>query len=143
MGAATRRQWANAGLLQKQGAFGEHDAVETAVAARLIESTTTQRARAAFKALRSELRKAVVAGESDLWIVVPHGGREFALARSDRAALQIAGSLLGPRGPAWVVSISKVIADARERYQSHVTDETSIGAAGVRALRPVEEKPGG
>jgi hypothetical protein len=137
MSSATRRQWALAGLLERGGTLTEHDAVETAVAARLIEATTTQRARAAFRAVRADLRAAVIAGERQLWVIVPHGGQDFALARSDRDALAIAGSLVGPQGPVWTVFIAAAIADAQTRYKQCLEAEGVSGAA-VRSLRSAD-----
>ena len=121
MPPATRRQWGNAGLLELGSELTEHDAIETAVAACLIEATTTQRARKAFEALRADLRQAVLAGNVDLWAIVPEGGREFRLATSDQEALALAGQMLGARGPVWPVSLKQSIADARRRYQESIS----------------------
>jgi hypothetical protein len=125
----TRRAWARAGVFDG-GPFSEHDAVETAVASELISKTTTQRARTALPAIRKELRRVRLAGDSDLWVVVPRQGPYITLVvGADEAALAAASLLL----PVWLVPVAEAIAKAEERYADLISRVSHT--AQVRPLR--------
>jgi hypothetical protein len=133
MAPDTRRYWVRKKLLES-GAFSEHDAVDTAIAAVLTEGTTTQRSTAAFSALRQRLREEVLAGRSELWVVIPQKGLEFRLAHSADEAAKLAAEMRGARGPVWLVPIGDAIERAKERYARCVAAaEQETGA--VRPLR--------
>jgi hypothetical protein len=96
MSPDTRRRWVELHGLLDAGPFGEHDVVETAVAASLRERTTTQRAPRAFADIRAALRREAGAGRRELWAVVPHRFRAT-LTTSASAAAGAADALAAVR----------------------------------------------
>jgi hypothetical protein len=126
----TRRRWMNElGLLSTGPEFSEFDAVLTAVAAALVDGSTSHRAPAAFAAIVGDFRRLYLAGRRDLWVVVPESSDEFRLATSaSKAATEAAasGELV------WVVGLKARIELAKERYARSVSGSSDRS---VRVLR--------
>lgn len=128
----TRRRWAKVLKLLSPGPdFSEFDVVLTAVAAALIDGTTTHRAPEAFSALLPRFRRAYLAGKRDLWIVVPAEGDDFRFAESaSRAAVEAARL----HGLAWTIGLKAPVTAAIARY-AKLSSDTVDSEAGIHLLR--------
>lgn len=128
----TRRRWMNQlHLLSTGPTFSEFDAVLTAVAGALIDDTTTHRAAQAFKVVMAEFRRCYLAGERDLWIVVPEEGDDVRLATS---AGDAAAAAVDVGGLVWMVDLRSRIELARERYH-RLAPDSGRSATSIRELR--------
>lgn len=118
MTAARRDGWVKHGLRDKPP-FSEFDAIETAVARKISETTNQKRATVAFRYLRKPLKKAIFAGHTKLWAVVPTEGHGFRLEASSAKALKMA---VQANGPLWIVALDGAIRDAKERYAEYISE---------------------
>lgn len=106
-------------LLAAGPEFSEFDAVLTGVAGALIDRTTTHRAAQAFRAVIAEFRRCYLAGERDIWVVVPEDGDDVRLTTSTADA---AAAASGISGLVWLVDLRSRIELARERYHRLASD---------------------
>jgi hypothetical protein len=136
MSEDTRRRWVEVHKLLNPGPeFTEHDAIETGVAAALASRTTTQRAPQVFREFRAQLRREVLAGRTNIWLVV-RAKVGCDVAFSPAAAAKAAERR---RELTWTVSLHDVIQAARREYASCGGGEQ----AEVRELRPAQEDGAG
>jgi hypothetical protein len=118
MTAARRNGWVKHGLRAKPP-FSEFDAIETAVAREISDSTTQKRATTAFRHLNVMLKKALLAGHTKLWAIVPATGYGFRLEASPAKTLKIASQA---EGSLWIVALEGPISEAKKRYSEYVSE---------------------
>lgn len=113
-----RRTWVRRDpqLVRGGPRFTAHDAIETAIVGALAD-TTQKLGPAAWLAVRQDVRKLVLAGVEDLWILVSATGLSHSVATGpEEAARRAAGA-----GEAYyVVSVRDRILDARARFEAEV-----------------------
>lgn len=134
-----RRGWASGQdpLLRPAGPFSSYDAVETAIAARLADRTNKNAAPAAWREVRGRVRELVVAGTTDIWLVVSEPGGPGVRGQARIDAHAVAGAAAAARAaaqlqkPVWIVPIQDAVADAQSRFAELVPD---TGGATVRRL---------
>jgi hypothetical protein len=116
--AAQRQAWAKEGDLRRRRGFEELDAVELSTYARLRDVAGPKRGKAAWRALRTPIRRLLVSLPPRLWIVIEIDGvQRHALAvRPLELAQQVASGQ-----PLVVVDLRDVIDGARVAYQGALT----------------------
>jgi hypothetical protein len=127
---ARRASWATDGSFKRQPPFTEHDALETAIAFSLTRGGVSQKiARTAWGLIRSEVKRLLIAGEREIWVVVSMGGpRAWAFASAEGAASRAAGE-----GPCWIVATSEAVQEARVRY-GQLTAQIASAPGGIARL---------
>jgi hypothetical protein len=138
MNADTRRRWVKTFQLLAPGPeFSEFDAVLTAIAATLLEASTSHRAPEAFSALLPRFRRAYLAGKRDLWFVIGANGHEFLFADS---ASRAASHAAGIKGLAWTISLRAPIDASLARYAT-LTARAITTDAGIHELHRARGAP--
>lgn len=133
---ARRSKWASGGnpLVRPGPGFTEHDAVETAVLAALARANQ-KLARDAWLAVRRELRTLVLAGGSDIWLLLSMSGHGHGVTASAATAAEFAAESAEPYR---VLRVGDQIAEARHRFAREVAKlarQSTTGIAGVRRAR--------
>lgn len=125
------RQWATKGRLKHDPPFTEHDAVEAAVAFLLSKKGVSQKtAPRAWTQMRPHVRKLLLSGADEPWVVVSADG-PVAHALPDAAAAADAAARLGR---CWVFPLQPAITLARERY-ALVSRHAAPKSGGIAAIR--------
>jgi hypothetical protein len=127
-----RRGWAERDLLKRAPPFIPHDAVETAVAARLAERTNKNSAPQAWRAVRQEVRELAMAGDDDIWIVLTQAGMSHAPDARAVSGATAAGAAAAELGTlVWVVPVRDAICRARARFAAAIEGGAQTGSGSV------------
>lgn len=131
-----RRSWAEAGRLKATPPFTEHDVLETAIAFSMTARGVSQKvATTAWGVLRPEVRKLLIAGHREPWLVISADGPRASACPDSATAAGTAAGL----GRCWVVPTASAIAEAMQRLaelQQRPGRADQQGTSGsVRALR--------
>jgi hypothetical protein len=132
----TRRKWTmrTTPLVRSGPQFTPHDAIETAIVAALANANH-KRAPDAWLSVRNDVRQHILGGSDELWIVM---SAQSSFAQAARTASEVVRTASLDGGPVYVVSLIKVIADARRRFDAEVARvarKSPTAAAKVRRMQ--------
>jgi hypothetical protein len=117
--ASRRAKWARTtkdrpALVRPGPLFTSHDAVETAVVAALAK-VNQKVATAAWLAIRGDVRERLLAGDSDLWVLMSSDGPSHCIVQGATEAAETADSL----GEAlWTLRLAAQIGMSRQRFET-------------------------